>query len=114
MSVVSGIGGKLVGGNSLRTLHPSLKLVNRRTVQIHTIARNLLCGKTPRQEKKCLKRALPTYSKDLCSMMKFMDWIIDACIRATQTRNDLDVMPFARLQDEQSKLQNRLELYGSS
>src|SRR5438045_8815311 len=82
MSVVSGIGGKLVRGNSRgnsrRTLHPSLKLVTRRTVQIHTIARNFLCGKTPRQEKKCLKRALPTYLRDLCSMMKFMDWIINA------------------------------------
>src|SRR5215211_3605865 len=43
-------------------------------------------------EKKCLNRALPTYSRDLCSMMKL--WIGSSmpCIRATLTRNDLDVM----------------------
>jgi hypothetical protein len=43
-------------------------------------------------EKKCLMRALPTYSRALCSMMKL--WIGSSmpCIRATLTRNDLDVM----------------------
>src|SRR5215213_3650577 len=43
-------------------------------------------------EKKCLKRALPTYSRDLCSMMKFCIGSSMPCIRATLTRNDLDVM----------------------
>src|SRR6185295_2110316 len=43
-------------------------------------------------EKKCSKRALPIYSRDLCSMMKLWIGSLTPCIRVTQTRRSLDVM----------------------
>src|SRR5690242_20762976 len=69
-------------------------------------ARNLMPAK------KCSKRALPTYSKDLCLMIR--SWIGSQmlCIRVTQTRNDLDVMRL--LAYKTNKARSRTDLISST